>query len=72
MITGVHKEMNLPFGFEPNGDWLSVKAVLEKPVKPELLLKTMGVTCADGSAQGFGQGTLFCPKMFLTSVFTSE
>jgi CheY-like chemotaxis protein len=41
MITGVRKEMNLPFGFEPDGDWLPVKAVLEKPVKPELLLKTI-------------------------------
>lgn len=41
MITGVRKEMNLPFGFEPDGDWLPVKAVLEKPVKPELLLKTL-------------------------------
>ena len=41
MITGVRKEMNLPFGFEPDGDWLPVKAVLEKPVKPEVLLKTL-------------------------------
>ncbi|MBP8304631.1 MAG: response regulator [Phycisphaerae bacterium] len=41
MITGVRREMNLPFGFEPDGDWLPVKAVLEKPVKPEVLLKTI-------------------------------
>ncbi|MFC1652630.1 two-component system response regulator [Planctomycetota bacterium] len=41
MITGVRKEMNLPFGFEPDSDWLPVKAFLEKPVKPELLLKTL-------------------------------
>ena len=41
MITGVRKEMNLPFGFEPDTDWLPVKAVLEKPVKPEVLLKTI-------------------------------
>ena len=41
MITGVRKEMNLPFGFEPDGNWLPVKAVLEKPVKPEVLLKTI-------------------------------
>jgi CheY-like chemotaxis protein len=41
MITGVKKEMNLPFGFEPNQDWLPVKAVLEKPIKPEVLLKTL-------------------------------
>ncbi|MCF7972748.1 MAG: response regulator [Phycisphaerae bacterium] len=41
MITGVRKEMNLPFGFEPDSDWLPVKALLEKPVKPEVLLKTI-------------------------------
>ena len=39
MITGVRREMNLPFGFEPNEEWLPVKAILEKPVKPEELLK---------------------------------
>jgi CheY-like chemotaxis protein len=41
MLTGIRKEMNLPFGFEPDEDWLPVKAVLEKPVKPEVLLKTI-------------------------------
>ena len=41
MITGVRKEMNLAFGFEPDRDWLPVKAILEKPVKPEVLLKTI-------------------------------
>lgn len=41
MVTGIKKEMNLPYGFKPDEDWLPVKAVLEKPVKPELLLKTV-------------------------------
>lgn len=41
MISGVRKEMNLPFGFEPDEDWLPVKAFLEKPVKPDVLLKTI-------------------------------
>jgi len=41
MLTGVRKEMNLPFGFEPDPDWLPVAAFLEKPVKPEVLLKTI-------------------------------
>jgi CheY-like chemotaxis protein len=41
MLTGIRREMNLPFGFEPDADWLPVKAVLEKPVKPEVLLKTV-------------------------------
>ena len=41
MITGIRHEMNLPFGFEPNEDWLPVKVVLEKPVKPDMLLKAV-------------------------------
>jgi len=41
LITGIKRDMNLPFGFEPDNDWLPVKAVLEKPVKPDLLLKTI-------------------------------
>jgi len=41
IITGIRKEMNLPFGFEPNDEWLPVKAVLEKPVKPDVLLSTI-------------------------------
>jgi len=41
LITGIRRDMNLPFGFDPDDDWLPVKAVLEKPVKPDLLLKTV-------------------------------
>lgn len=41
MITGIRKEMNLPFGFEADEDWVPVKAVLEKPVKPKILLQTI-------------------------------
>ena len=41
MMTGIRKEMNLPFGFEPDETWLPVKNVLEKPVKPEVLLKAI-------------------------------
>jgi len=41
IISGIRKEMNLPFGFEPDEDWLPVKAVLEKPIKPDLLLSTI-------------------------------
>ncbi|MHC4290065.1 MAG: response regulator [Planctomycetota bacterium] len=38
MCTGVRREMNLPFGFEPDQTWLPVKQILEKPLKPETLL----------------------------------
>lgn len=41
MVTGVRKEMNLPFGFEPDETWLPVKEILEKPVKPETLLNAV-------------------------------
>ena len=41
MITGVRKEMKLPFGFEPDESWLPVKSVLEKPIRPDVLLKTV-------------------------------
>ena len=39
LITGIRKAKQLPFGFEPDEDWLPVTAVLEKPVPPELLLQ---------------------------------
>ena len=38
MITGIREQMNLAFGFEPDGTWLPVKAVLEKTIKPDVLL----------------------------------
>ena len=41
IVSGVRKEMNLPFGFEPDQDWLPVKTVLEKPIKPDALLKAI-------------------------------
>jgi CheY-like chemotaxis protein len=41
MITGIRKSKALPFSFEPDEDWLPVKVVLEKPVKPDDLLKTV-------------------------------
>jgi CheY-like chemotaxis protein len=41
IVSGARRELNLPFGFEPDSEWLPVKKVLEKPVKPEVLLKTI-------------------------------
>lgn len=41
MTTGIRKDMNLSFGFEPDQDWLPVKTVLEKPIKPEDLLEAV-------------------------------
>jgi len=41
--------MDLPFGFESDDAWLPVKGVLEKPVKPEVLLKTVRQCIADNA-----------------------
>jgi CheY-like chemotaxis protein len=38
IVTGIRSAKGLPFGFEPDDDWLPVKVVLEKPVKPDELL----------------------------------
>ncbi|MEA2040540.1 MAG: response regulator [Thermodesulfobacteriota bacterium] len=38
MLTGITKEMNLPFKFEPDETLLPVSTVLEKPVAPGELL----------------------------------
>jgi len=41
MVSGVRKEMNLPFGFEPDDTWLPIKQFLEKPVMPNELLEAV-------------------------------
>jgi CheY-like chemotaxis protein len=41
MVTGIRRDMNLPFGFEKDDSFLPVKTVLEKPVKPEALIKAV-------------------------------
>jgi CheY-like chemotaxis protein len=39
LVTGIRRDMNIPYSFEPDADWLPVKAILEKPIRPEALLK---------------------------------
>ena len=41
IVSGIRKELNLPFEFEPDDDCLPVIKVLEKPIKPDLLLQTV-------------------------------
>jgi CheY-like chemotaxis protein len=41
MVTGIRRAMNLNFSFESDDEFLPVKAVLEKPVKPEVLLEAI-------------------------------
>ncbi len=41
MLSGIRKEMNLPFAFEPDDENLPVKEFIEKPVTPNVLLKAI-------------------------------
>jgi CheY-like chemotaxis protein len=38
LVTGVTKDLHLPFHFEPDVSWLPVERVLEKPIAPARLL----------------------------------
>lgn len=40
-VTGIGSEKEGGFHYQPDEVWLPVRAVLEKPVRPELLLKTI-------------------------------
>jgi len=39
MVTGIRKEMHLPFAFEPDDTWLPVDSLFEKPIEPATLLE---------------------------------
>ncbi len=39
LVTGVRKEKDLAYSFEPDETWLPVDKILEKPVPPEKLLE---------------------------------
>ena len=41
MLTGIRKAMDIRFSLGPDDEWLPVKALLEKPVKPETLLSVI-------------------------------
>jgi CheY-like chemotaxis protein len=41
MVTGIQKSLNLPAAVEPDTLWLPVRIVLEKPVRPEELLRAL-------------------------------
>ncbi|HEQ71556.1 MAG TPA: response regulator [Spirochaetia bacterium] len=41
LVTGIRRDLNIPYSFEPDEEWLPVKAVIEKPIRPETLLKTV-------------------------------
>lgn len=41
LLTGIRNDMNLPYGFEPDEEWLPVYKVMEKPVQPDKLINTI-------------------------------
>lgn len=41
LVTGIRKEMNLPFGFEPDETWLPVDSIMEKPIDPKKFLEAV-------------------------------
>jgi len=41
VLTGICKDTQVLFKYEPDEVWLPVKEVLEKPVKPDQLFKTI-------------------------------
>ena len=46
LLTGIKRALNLPFAFEPDSGWLPVKAILEKPIPPDQLLKEVEAALA--------------------------
>lgn len=44
LMTGIKSAMKLPFGLEPDQEWLPVVEVLEKPVPPDTLLAKIEAT----------------------------
>jgi CheY-like chemotaxis protein len=41
MVTGIRRDLSIPYALEPDKEWLPVKAILEKPIRPDILLKTI-------------------------------
>ena len=41
MLTGISREMRLPFTFETDMEWLPAEMIMEKPVSPATLLSSV-------------------------------
>jgi CheY-like chemotaxis protein len=54
LLTGIRKALRLPFRFEPDKEWLPVRAVLEKPVPPPRLLEEVVKALAKAPAGSGG------------------
>ncbi len=47
LVTGISRELNLPFSFEADEHYLPVREVIEKPVDPKLLLEKVHAALAE-------------------------
>lgn len=47
LVTGISRELNLPFSFEADEHYLPVREVVEKPVDPKLLLEKVHAVLAE-------------------------
>ncbi len=52
LVTGVTRDLHLPFAFEPDATWLPVERVLEKPIAPNRLLSEIEKVLGESPAQG--------------------
>ncbi len=41
LVTGIKNDMQLAYDFKPDEEWLPVKAIVEKPINPEALIKVI-------------------------------
>lgn len=55
LVTGVTKDLHLPFGFEPDATWLPVDRVLEKPIAPTRLLNEIQKVLGKGEPPHVGE-----------------
>ena len=52
MLTGIRREMNLAFSFEPDETWLPVTKFMEKPVNPRVLAEELEKLLAPQKSTG--------------------
>lgn len=49
LVTGIRKDLRLPFGLETDESWLPVRRVLEKPIPPARLLAEIRNVLGEGT-----------------------
>lgn len=54
LVTGITRELRLPVGLAPDGTWLPVDRVLDKPIPPERLIAEVERVLKDHAERGRG------------------